>query len=70
MPGCFYVVTALETLPFLCNEFSPEKVHKAEGKFFCLVLDFSMTGAPYVDPAIDITDEVIQRYDETKSSAK
>ena len=42
----------------------------AKEKNFRLILDLSVTGAAYVDPAIDITDEVIQRYDEAKSSAK
>ena len=42
----------------------------AKEKNFRLVLDLSVTGAAYVDPVIDITDEVIQRYDEAKSSAK
>lgn len=40
----------------------------AKEKNFRLVLDLSATGALYVDPMIDITDEVIQRYDEAKSS--
>jgi Skp family chaperone for outer membrane proteins len=35
----------------------------AKEKNFRLVLDLSVTGAAYVDPVIDITDEVIQRYD-------
>jgi Skp family chaperone for outer membrane proteins len=35
----------------------------AKEKNFHLVLDLSVTGAAYVDPVIDITDEVIQRYD-------
>ncbi len=42
----------------------------AKEKNFRLVLDLSVTGAAYVDPVIDITDEVIQRYDEARSSAK
>lgn len=42
----------------------------AKEKNFRLVLDLSVTGAAYVDPVIDITEEVIQRYDEVKSSAK
>ena len=41
----------------------------AKEKNFRLVLDLSVTGAAYVDPVIDITDEVIQRYDEAKSSS-
>ena len=35
----------------------------AKEKKFRLVLDLSVTGVAYVDPVIDITDEVIQRYD-------
>ena len=35
----------------------------AKEKNFRLVLDLSVTGVAYVDPVIDITDEVIQRYD-------
>jgi Skp family chaperone for outer membrane proteins len=42
----------------------------AKDKNFRLVLDLSVNGAAYVDPVIDITDEVIQRYDEAKSTAK
>ncbi len=42
----------------------------AKEKNFRLVLDLSVTGAAYVDPVIDITDEVIQRYNEAKSTAK
>jgi hypothetical protein len=33
MPECFYVFTVLEMLPSRCNEFLPEQVKKAEGKF-------------------------------------
>lgn len=40
----------------------------AKENSFSLVLDLSVTGAAYVDPAIDITDEVIERYDESVSS--
>ena len=51
------------------NEVFPIIESVAKEKNFRLVLDLSVTGAAYVDPAIDITDEVIQRYDEAKSSA-
>jgi len=50
------------------NEVFPIIESVAQEKNFRLVLDLSVTGAAYVDPAIDITDEVIQRYDEVKSS--
>jgi Skp family chaperone for outer membrane proteins len=52
------------------NEVFPIIESVAKEKNFRLVLDLSVTGAAYVDPVIDITDEVIQRYDEVKSSAK
>lgn len=52
------------------NEVFPIIETIAKEKNFRLVLDLSVTGAAYVDPVIDITDEVIQRYDEAKSSAK
>lgn len=52
------------------NEVFPIIETVAKEKNFRLVLDLSVTGAAYVDPAIDITDEVIQRYDQAKSSAK
>jgi Skp family chaperone for outer membrane proteins len=52
------------------NEVFPIIETIAKEKNFRLVLDLSVTGAAYVDPVIDITDEVIQRYDEVKSSAK
>ena len=52
------------------NEVFPIIETVAKEKNFRLVLDLSLTGAAYVDPVIDITDEVIQRYDEAKSSAK
>jgi len=52
------------------NEVFPIIETVAKEKNFRLVLDLSVTGAAYVDPMIDITDEVIQRYDEAKSSAK
>ena len=52
------------------NEVFPIIETVAKEKNFRLVLDLSVTGAAYVDPVIDITDEVIQRYDEAKSSAK
>jgi Skp family chaperone for outer membrane proteins len=51
------------------NEVFPIIETIAKEKNFRLVLDLSVTGAAYVDPAIDITNEVIQRYDEAKSSA-
>jgi len=60
----FSVVTKIR------NEVLPIIETVAKEKNFRLVLDLSVTGAAYVDPAIDITDEVIQRYDEAKSSAK
>lgn len=50
------------------NEVFPIIETVAKEKNFRLVLDLSVTGAAYVDPVIDITDEVIQRYDEAKSS--
>jgi len=52
------------------NEVFPIIETVAKEKNFRLVLDLSVTGAAYVDPSIDITDEVIQRYDQAKSSAK
>jgi Skp family chaperone for outer membrane proteins len=52
------------------NEVFPIIETVAKEKNFRLVLDLSVTGAAYVDPVIDITDEVIQKYDEVKSSAK
>ncbi len=52
------------------NEVFPIIEKVAKEKNFRLVLDLSVTGAAYVDPVIDITDEVIQRYDEAKSTAK
>jgi len=52
------------------NEVFPIIESVAKEKNFRLVLDLSITGAAYVDPMIDITDEVMQRYDEAKSSAK
>jgi Skp family chaperone for outer membrane proteins len=52
------------------NEVFPIIESVAKEKNFRLVLDLSVTGVAYVDPVIDITDEVIQRYDEAKSSAK
>jgi Skp family chaperone for outer membrane proteins len=52
------------------NEVFPIIESVAKEKNFRLVLDLSVTGAAYVDPVIDITDEVIQRYDEAKSTAK
>jgi Skp family chaperone for outer membrane proteins len=52
------------------NEVFPIIETVAKEKNFRLVLDLSVTGAAYVDPVIDITDEVIQRYDEAKSTAK
>jgi len=41
----------------------------AKENHFRLVLDLSVTGAAYIDPVIDITDEVIKRYDESVSSS-
>jgi Skp family chaperone for outer membrane proteins len=52
------------------NEVFPIIESVAKEKNFRLVFDLSVTGVAYVDPVIDITDEVIQRYDEVKSSAK
>lgn len=52
------------------NEVFPIIETVAKEKNFRLVLDLSVTGVAYVDPLIDITDEVIQRYDEAMSSAK
>jgi Skp family chaperone for outer membrane proteins len=52
------------------NEVFPIIETVAKEKNFRLVLDLSVTGAAYVDPAIDITNEVIQRYDQAKSSAE
>jgi Skp family chaperone for outer membrane proteins len=52
------------------NEVFPIIESVAKEKKFRLVLDISVTGVAYVDPLIDITDEVIQRYDEAKSSVK
>ena len=52
------------------NEVFPIIESVAKEKNFRLVLDLSVTGAAFVDPAIDITDEVIQRYNEAKPSAK
>jgi Skp family chaperone for outer membrane proteins len=52
------------------NEVFPIIESVAKEKNFRLVLDLSVTGVAYVDPVIDITDEVILRYDEAKSSAK
>lgn len=52
------------------NEVFPIIETVAKEKNFRLVFDLSVTGAAYVDPVIDITDEVIQRYDEAKSLAK
>jgi len=52
------------------NEVFPIIEMVAKEKNFRLVLDLSVTGVAYVDPVIDITDEVIQRYDEAMSSAK
>jgi Skp family chaperone for outer membrane proteins len=52
------------------NDVFPIIESVAKEKNFRLVLDLSVTGVAYVDPVIDITDEVIQRYDEAKSSAK
>jgi Skp family chaperone for outer membrane proteins len=49
------------------NEVLPIIETVAKEKKFKLVLDFSVTGALYFDPVIDITDEVIQRYDQAKS---
>jgi Skp family chaperone for outer membrane proteins len=49
------------------NEVFPIIESVAKEKNFRLVLDLSVTGVAYVDPVIDITDEVIQRYDEVKS---
>ena len=45
------------------NEVFPIIESVAKEKNFRLVLDLSVTGVAYVDPVIDITDEVIQRYD-------
>ena len=45
------------------NEVFPIIESVAKEKNFHLVLDLSVTGVAYVDPVIDITDEVIQRYD-------
>lgn len=50
------------------NEVFPIIESVAREKNFRLILDLSVTAVAYVDPAIDITDEVIQRYDEEKSS--
>jgi Skp family chaperone for outer membrane proteins len=52
------------------NEVFPIIETVAKEKNFRLVLDLSVTGVAYVDPVIDITDEVIQRYDEVKSPVK
>lgn len=51
------------------NEVFPIIETVAKEKNFRLVLDLSVTGAAYVDPSIDITDEVIERYDRAKSLA-
>jgi outer membrane protein len=51
------------------NDVFPIIESVAKEKNFRLVLDLSVTGAAYVDPVIDITDEVIQKYDEAKSSS-
>ena len=45
------------------NDVFPIIESVAKEKNFRLVLDLSVTGVAYVDPVIDITDEVIQRYD-------
>jgi len=52
------------------NEVFPIIETVAKEKNFRLVLDLSVTGAAYVDPVIDITEEVIQRYDEAVSSSE
>jgi len=52
------------------NEVFPIIEIVAKEKNFRLVLDLSVTGAAYVDPVIDITEEVIQRYDEAVSSSE
>jgi Skp family chaperone for outer membrane proteins len=52
------------------NEVFPIIESVAKEKNFRLVLDLSVTGVAYVDPVIDITNEVIQRYNDAKSSAK
>jgi Skp family chaperone for outer membrane proteins len=49
------------------NEVFPIIETVAKERNFRLVLDLSVTGAAYVDPVIDITEEVIQRYDEVVS---
>jgi len=49
------------------NEVFPIIESVAKEKKFRLVLDLSVTGVAYVDPVIDITDEVIQRYDALSS---
>lgn len=41
----------------------------AKEKGFDLVLDLQSSGAAYFNPAIDITDEVIRRYDVSKAGA-
>ena len=45
------------------NDVFPIIESVAKEKNFRLVLDLSVTGVAYVDPVIDITDEVIQKYD-------
>ena len=47
-----------EVLPII------ETVAKEKG--FSLVLDLSTTGVAYFDKAIDITDEVVKRYNASK----
>lgn len=42
----------------------------AKNKEFRLVLDLSTTGVWYFDSSLDITNEVIRRYDAAKESKK
>ena len=51
----------------LQNELIPiiEQIGKEKG--FDLILDLGRSGAVYVNPAIDITEEVIKRYDALKT---
>lgn len=52
------------------NELFPVIESVAKEKEFSLVLDFASEGVVYFNPAIDITDEVIKRYNASKVTKK
>lgn len=52
------------------NEVLPIINSVAKEKEFSLVLDLTSSGVVYFDPAFDITDEVIKRYNASKAAKK